>query len=79
MPKCGMRSKGQRSDHIEVSGSGAAASHGRVAAGAGGVAVGRDVYGNITVTVQAENVRDKELAYLDGLLARREHPRHSSM
>lgn len=66
-------------DHIEVSGSGAAATHGGVAAGAGGVAVGRDVYGpvvvagagaHVTVTVQGESLRDKELAYLDALLAR---------
>jgi len=63
----------QRGDRIEVSGSGAAASHGGVAAGAGGVAVGRDVYGNITVIVHGENVRDKEVAYLDGLLARYEY------
>jgi GTPase SAR1 family protein len=63
----------QISDHIEVSGSGAAATHGGVAAGAGGVAVGQDVYGNITVIAQGENVRDKELAYLDGLLARHEY------
>ena len=83
-----MRSKDQRSDHIGVSGSGAAASNESVVAGAGGVAVGRDVNGpvvvagrdaQVTVTVQGENVRDRELAYLDGLLARREHPQHSSM
>ncbi len=66
----------------EVSGSGAAASHGGVAAGAGGVAVGRDIidsivitgHGNqVTVTIQGENVRDMELAYLDGLLKRYEY------
>jgi len=60
-----------------VSGSGAIAREGSVAAGAGGVAVGRDVHGpvvvagqgaQVTVTVRGENLRDKEMAYLAGLL-----------
>jgi len=66
--------------HLEVSG--AIAQEGSVAAGAGGLAIGRDVYGpvviagegaQVTVTVQGENLRDRELAYLDGLLKRYEY------
>jgi formylglycine-generating enzyme required for sulfatase activity len=62
------------------SASGAAASQ-RGSANAGSVEVGRDVIGSVvvtghgnqvTVTIQGENVRDKELAYLDGLLKRHE-------
>lgn len=74
-----MSGKDDAGNIIEVSGSGAAASQGGVAAGAGGVAVGRDVHGpvivasqgaQVTVTVQGENLRAKEMAYLDHLLAR---------
>ena len=61
------------SKRIEVSGSGAAASRGGVATGKGGIAIGGDVHGNVTVTIQGENVREKELAYLGGLLTRYEH------
>jgi formylglycine-generating enzyme required for sulfatase activity len=70
----------QPGDTSEVTGSGAVASQGGVAAGAGGVAVGRDVLGPVviahdgaTVTIQGENVQDKELAYLDGLSKRHEY------
>jgi len=46
---------------------------GAVAASGGGVAVGRDVHGDVIVNVRGENVRDKELAYLKGLLKRYEY------
>ena len=74
-----MSSQDDSDKPIDVGGSGAAASQGGVAAGAGGVAVGRDVHGpvivagqgaQVTVTVQGENLRAKEMAYLDNLLAR---------
>jgi formylglycine-generating enzyme required for sulfatase activity len=67
---------------VRLDGSGAIAQDGGVAAGAGGVAVGRDVYGpvvvagegaQVTVSLQGENVRDKELAYLNSLLAYYSH------
>jgi hypothetical protein len=75
-----MSQERQGCDHAELHGSGAIAQgKGAVAAGAGGVAVGRDVRGpvvvagegaQVTVTVRGENLRDKELAYLNGLLKR---------
>jgi len=77
------REEGQSGDRAALYGSGAIArGEGAVAAGAGGVAVGRDVHGPVivagegayvTVTVQGENLRDRELAYLDGLLKRYEY------
>jgi hypothetical protein len=54
----------------------------RGSANAGSVEVGRDIIGSVvvtgqgnqvTVTIQGENVRDKELVYLDGLLKRYEY------
>jgi len=77
------REEGRSGDRAALHGSGAIAQgEGAVAAGAGGVAVGRDVYGpvvvagegaHVTVTVQGENLRDRELAYLAGLLKRYEY------
>ena len=77
------REEGQSGDRAALHGSGAIAQgEGAVAAGARGVAVGRDVYGpvivagegaHVTVTVQGENLRDRELAYLGGLLKRYEY------
>jgi formylglycine-generating enzyme required for sulfatase activity len=62
------------STRAELHGSGALAQGDRaVAASGGGVAVGRDVHGDVIVNVRGENVRDKELAYLDGLLKRYAH------
>jgi formylglycine-generating enzyme required for sulfatase activity len=62
------------STRAELHGSGAVAQgDGAVAANGGGVAVGRDVHGDVIVNVRGENVRDKELAYLDGLLKRYEY------
>ena len=57
---------------IHVSGSGAAASDRGVAAGAGGIAIG-EVHGDVTVIVQGENLRDRELVYLDSLLKQYEY------
>ena len=77
------REEGQSSDRAALHGSGALAQgEGAVAAGAGGVAVGHDAYGpvivagegaHVTVTAQGENLRDRELAYLGGLLQRYEY------
>jgi formylglycine-generating enzyme required for sulfatase activity len=56
----------------ELHGSGSIAQGERVAAaGAGGMAIVSD--GDVVVTIQGENVRDKEIAYLDGLLKRYEY------
>jgi formylglycine-generating enzyme required for sulfatase activity len=43
---------------------------GAIAASGGSVAVGHDVHGDVIVNVHSENVRDKELAYLDAVLER---------
>jgi hypothetical protein len=66
---------------VDDSASGAVASQ-RGSANAGSVEVGRDIIGSVvvtgqgnqvTVTIQGEDVRDKELAYLDRLLKRYEY------
>ncbi|MCP4536458.1 MAG: SUMF1/EgtB/PvdO family nonheme iron enzyme [Chloroflexi bacterium] len=62
---------GDHSTVIKAEEGAVVATHRGIAAGQ--VAVGGDVHGDITVMVQGENVRDKELAYLDSLLKSYEH------
>lgn len=60
--------------NARLNGNGALAQgKGAVAASGGGVAVGRDVHGNVIVNVQGENVRSKERDYLEWLLKRYQH------
>jgi hypothetical protein len=68
---------GDHSTAIKAEGNAVVATHGGVAAGK--VAVGGDVHGDLHIgdkiytRSQAEELRDKELAYLDGLLNRYEY------
>ena len=60
--------------NAQLKGNGALAQgKGAVAASRGSVAVGRDVHGDVIVNVQGENVRSRELDYLEGLRKRYQH------
>ncbi len=73
-PNCGVSQQASPAENTQLSGSGAIAQgDGAVAASDDSVAVGRDVHGDIIVNVRSENIRYKELAYLDGLLKRYRH------